>query len=144
MGDPSDNPSESSLLGNDRPEIRQASASTDTARDSIVLDELLGLLAARRRQLVLYCLETSETPMAVADLADDLIRLTTDASPPTVQDERERVYLSLYHRHLPKLADAGLVSFDSDRNLVGLCGDAEDLPSSTDESSTNNHPGKSN
>ena len=50
--------------------------------------------------------------MALADLTDELVREEFGASPASVQDERERMYVSLYHCHLPKLAEAGLVDFD--------------------------------
>ena len=64
--------------------------------------------------------------MALADLTDDLVRREADASPTAVQDERERIYVSLYHHHLPELATADLVSFDIDRRLVGLCADGDE------------------
>ncbi len=66
--------------------------------------------------------------MAVADLADDVVRRETDRSPTAMQDERERIYVSLYHNHLPKLAAAELVRFDADRKLVELAADVGELP----------------
>ena len=86
--------------------------STRNSDGSASLDELLDALADQRRRFVLRTVERSETPMALADLADELVREEFGASPASVQDERERIYVSLYHCHLPKLAEAGLVTFD--------------------------------
>ena len=63
--------------------------------------------------------------MALADLTDEIVRLETDAPPTAIPEKREQVYTHLYHRHLPKLAESRLVSFDMNENLVCL-GDAVD------------------
>lgn len=146
MTDESDDPGQLPPAGDDRgdrPESQRTETTvdvTDTTNDSEMLDGLHHVLRNRRRRDVLRCLRTAETPMAVADLADELVRRETDASPPAVQDVREEIYLSLYHYHLPKLADADLVSFDSDRKLASLREDAEDLPRNLVRPSEDDHP----
>ena len=40
-------------------------------------------------------------------------------------DARRRVLIDLYHCQLPRLADAGLVSYDPDRPVVGITGRGE-------------------
>ena len=100
---------------------RNSSNSETRPHDADRTAELYEVLSDPRRRRVLSCLRSSRTPMALADLTDDLLRREADASPSAAQDERERIYVSLYHRHLPKLGKAGLVSFDIDRKLVGLC-----------------------
>lgn len=103
-------------------------------------DELLRVLADRRRRYVLQCLKTAKTPMALADLADDLVRWELDAEPTAVQDERERIYISLYHHHLPKLAEHDLVSFDLNQKLVSLGEAATDLGLGIIQTHQNSHP----
>lgn len=144
MTDESDNTSHIPLAGGDRPEGQPSSTTIDAKGDSVVRNGEYQILRNRRRRYTLYCLKTSETPMAVADLADEIVRWETDASPPAVQDVREQVYISLYHCHLPKLAEADLVSFDSDRKLVDLRDTAEDLPRSAVQPSADNHLRESN
>jgi hypothetical protein len=95
--------------------------------DALPDDELFRVLADRRRRYVLHSLETAEMPMALADLADELVRWETDEEPTAVQDERERMYVSLYHHHLPKLAEQNLVALDLNRKLVSLREAADDL-----------------
>lgn len=89
-------------------------------------DELFHVLADRRRRYVLHCLEEFETPMALTDIANELVRWETNSSPTIV--ERERAHISLYHNHLPKLADLGLVSFDSDHKTAEISEDSGELP----------------
>lgn len=137
MTDETDRPSQRALAGGSSPSNADGTGATPAG-------ERLGrVLRNRRRRYVLHCLTTSETPMALADLADDLVRWETDSSPPTAQDVRERVYVSLYHCHLPKLAEAGLVDFDSDRKLVDVRGDADDLPLAVDRPSSGERPRES-
>lgn len=89
------------------------------------VSRLFDSLSNQRRRYALYCLYRYETPMALADLTDEIIRMETDVPPTAVPEIRERAYTHLYHRHLPKLAEVGLVSFDMNENLVSL-GDAAD------------------
>ncbi|WP_331232888.1 DUF7344 domain-containing protein [Natronorarus salvus] len=93
-------------------------------------DELFQALADDRRQAVLACLAEVEGTLALADLANDVVAregVESPASPPDA--ETETVYLSLYHRHVPHLADAGLVSYDPERELVGPGPRFDDLDS---------------
>jgi len=38
-------------------------------------------------------------------------------------DAAERIYIDLYHRHLPKLQEAGVVSFDAEARLASIAVD---------------------
>lgn len=111
----------------------------DSTGDSRGDADVFRVLRNRRRRYVLYRLKTSKTPMALADLADELVRWETDTSPSAVQDMRERVYTSLYHCHLPELANKGLIDFDTDRNLVYFCEDVDDLLPGSDGPSMDEH-----
>lgn len=75
-------------------------------------DDLFDVLSNPRRRYILSHLQASKTPMALADLTDAVVRWETGEEPTAVQAVREQVYISLYHWHLPKLADAGLISFN--------------------------------
>ena len=48
--------------------------------------------------------------------------------------------ISLYHWHLPKLADADLITFDLDRKLVDLRQAGDDLPLTVVRPSPDEHP----
>lgn len=95
-------------------------------------DQVYRALADERRRGVLAILENADAPLAVADLALEIARREHDDG---VSDESyetaEQLRISLYHCHLPKLADAGLVDYDTDRQLVTLSDEptADDLAS---------------
>lgn len=78
------------------------------------------LMADAKRRAVVTALDSGGPPIALADLARQVSVYETE---PTIDREREpsphqRTYASLYHVHVPKLADAGVVSFDTDRRTV--------------------------
>lgn len=89
-------------------------------RPPVAPDALFGALADfRRRNALTTLLAHGELPLP--DLADEVTvaerdRPLSDVDPETVLD----VYLSLYHTHVPKLADAGLVAYDQERDFVSL------------------------
>lgn len=91
------------------------------------VSELLDVLANRRRRYAVYCLHTFATPMALADVTDEIVRFEMDTEPTTVPDVRKQVYTDLYHRHLPKLAAVEIVKFDTEENLVDVGPDADML-----------------
>lgn len=85
------------------------------------LDVLFDALSNRRRRSALRCLVTYDTPMTLADLADEVT--VREQEKPLTQipaDDVMQVYLSLYHAHVPKLADADLVEYSQEQDLVRL------------------------
>lgn len=91
------------------------------------VSELLDVLTKRRRRYAIYCLHTFETPMAVADITDEIVRIEMDTEPTAVPEIRQQVYTVLYHKHLPKLAEADIITFDREENLVDFGPDADGL-----------------
>lgn len=82
--------------------------------------ELARVLSTERRREALAILQKVDGPLALADLAQDLCmddggEPVTDADFEAVQ----RCYTRLYHVDVPKLADVGVVTFDTDRMVVG-------------------------
>ena len=73
------------------------------------------LLAKRRRRLALRVLQESISPLGATELAERIaVREFEDPS----SEETTTVYLSLYHNHLPRLAGADAVTYDSDEGTV--------------------------
>lgn len=86
------------------------------------------ILAHHRRRYVIHCLRKYENPMTLADLADEVAVLENDTALMEIPaEEIKRVYFSLYHTHIPKLADAELVQYQQDGDLVTLAERAENL-----------------
>lgn len=83
-------------------------------------------LADEDRRTVLSTLCESGTALSLSELA---VELAQEESGPTEiggGDAVERHEIELYHRHLPKLDDVGLVDFDQERRLVSLTAEFDD------------------
>ena len=79
--------------------------------------EIFPLLAEQRRRLVLHYLSRRVGSVRLADLAEQVARW--EGSP--TDDNVERVRTNLYHNHLPRLVDWGLIRVDPERGtVVGL------------------------
>lgn len=81
-------------------------------------DVILDLLGSQRRRDVLACLTDADDPIALADLAADVgVRESERALSEIPDGEIQTISTSLYHTHLPKLADAGVIEYD-DGDLI--------------------------
>lgn len=91
------------------------------AGDEIAHDTVFDLLSHAYRRALLDCLEQHGPSLAVADAAEEVATRNSSCSIEDVPAEDiERVYLSLYHSHVPKLADEGAVTYDRERGVVTL------------------------
>lgn len=90
------------------------------------IDEVFDVLSDRRRRTALEVLIAHEVPLALADLADEVAVREHEARITEISEETVRdVYLSLYHKHVPKLREANVVRYDQDRDLVALTDHAD-------------------
>lgn len=91
----------------------------DDASSELGVDEVFEVLSARRRRFALHHLCRERRPVAVRTLAERITEWERSVgSGATVT--LERVYTGLYHSHLPKLENMGVVSIDDERELVEL------------------------
>ncbi|MGQ3722646.1 MULTISPECIES: DUF7344 domain-containing protein [Natrialba] len=87
---------------------RQRSSSSDESR----IDELLLILSHHRRRDVLYYLSEHELA-SIESLATKITAHELDCSSSDVTpDDRKPVLIDLYHNHLPKLTNSGLIEYD--------------------------------
>ena len=90
-------------------------------------DELFAALAHRRRRSLLSLLQ-AHGELDVGSLAGRVAADERAEAIHAVPDEEvTRVQVSLFHQHLPKLDDIGLVDFDSDARRVTLSETGEQL-----------------
>lgn len=93
--------------GQDGPDPRQSAYS-----------DRYDLLADEQRRRVVAALDRVSTPTGIEALAASVVAGAED-DPEDVPDDRvERLAIELHHRHLPKLADAGLVAYDAEAHQV--------------------------
>jgi hypothetical protein len=82
-------------------------------------DNIFDALASKRSRYVLIALREAEGPLKVAELVDRVASWEMDKPINLVSDEhRKRVFTSLRHSQLPKLAMMGLVEYDESESLV--------------------------
>lgn len=85
-------------------------------QQTLQTDEVFGLLAARERRRVLQYLTNTEGSATIDELATALDREDAATTGPGTDPDRTRI--ELYHVHLPKLAEAGIVDLDERHGSV--------------------------
>jgi len=109
--------------------IDEPSASLVAVVESLDLetDVLHDILSDRRRRYSLARLHEAVQPMHLGELAqeiDDWERATEDIENP---GSPEKIHQSLYHIHVAKMGEAGLVEYDGLRDTVCLAEDGHVL-----------------
>lgn len=100
----------------------------DPPGDALPADTLYDLLSHRRRRAMLRRLDEHENPVNLSDLSRWIALGEADSDGDEVRSERLRdVRISLYHVHVPKLSDAGVVAFDRAERTVELLDDGRAL-----------------
>lgn len=77
------------------------------------LDEVLSNVSAERRRIILSVLRDCGSPMSRTALSEEIYRRETNSTEPDPESVNE-IIASLYHAHLPALANAGLIDYDFD------------------------------
>jgi len=89
-------------------------------------DDVFELLSSPRRRYVLYHLRETKDPIELTTLAEQVAAWENETSVEEItEQERKRVYVSLYQTHIPRLDEAGVVSYDKDTGMVMLQPDAD-------------------
>lgn len=76
------------------------------------------ILPVQRRRYLLYCLQLSSGPLTLAEIAHQLAVWESPDAETVARDERQHIYTSLYHDHLPALLDAELLTYSPAEDLV--------------------------
>lgn len=88
--------------------------------ESSGLDETFRLLQNARRRFVLHSLRHRAERADVSELASALAAWESGGDESVTEEGVGTVELSLHHAHLPRLAEAGTVSYDPETNRVAL------------------------
>lgn len=100
-------------------------------------DTAFDLLSNARRRLALQYLQEERGPVSIGELATQVAAMENDIPAEEVDSQqRKRTYVSLYQTHIPKLAKAGAVDYDSEEGVVELDGDARMITSYLSPSQT--------
>ncbi|MXV61270.1 hypothetical protein GS429_04165 [Natronorubrum sp. JWXQ-INN-674] len=94
-------------------------AESDADQSEFDPDDIYHLLQTRRRRDVLRYLRTTDGPVRLRDLAEQVAAWEQETTIENLtSSQRQRVYISLYQSHLPKLDNRGIVDYDKDRGVV--------------------------
>ncbi|WP_225333716.1 DUF7344 domain-containing protein [Halomicrobium urmianum] len=89
---------------------------------------IFGLLADRRPRFLLYVLYERGGTMTLDELAPHLAAIENETTSESLTPKtEERVRARLHHADVPKLAERGLVTYDSDSGAVTLTDAGEGL-----------------
>jgi len=87
--------------------------------DPLSEEEVFDLLSSSRRRRVLRHLLRDREPIGLQRLADEIAAEENGKEVDQLTDqERKRVYVSLYQTHVPAMADAGIVDYDPDSGTI--------------------------
>lgn len=87
-------------------------------QEILELDHVYEALAHPRRRYLCYTL-LEEATWSLTELATKVAAWEADVADHAVShDQRDRVYVSLYHAHVPKLVDEGVLAFDEASETV--------------------------
>jgi len=96
-----------------------------SSEEQLSKDTIFDILSNPRRRYVLYYLKQESEAIELTELAEHVAAWENETDVESLENqERKRVYVSLYQTHIPKLADVGLVDYDEDTGTVSLTGDA--------------------
>ena len=85
----------------------------------VTLSELFEILSHSRRRFVLNYLERTDGSAMTDVLAEEIaVRERADSSETSGEPAVSDIELALHHTHLPKLDEAGLVTYESSTNRL--------------------------
>lgn len=97
------------------------------SEEILELDHIYEALAHPRRRYLCYTL-LEDTEWSLTELATKVTAWENNSPEHAVTPEqRNRVYVALYHAHVPKLADEGVISFDEATERIVAAEHAEQV-----------------
>jgi len=124
-------------------EIEIQSMNTERQPTTPSLTEVYGALANDRRRMMLSILTDRTTAVDVATLSRTVAAREIGMQVDHVDEEIvEQVRTSMYHVHLPKLANAGIIQHDEEQQTVELVHDGiQQLPLTDQQRSSSSADG---
>lgn len=90
--------------------------------------DVFEILSNTRRRYAFHYLQSHDGAASLAELTDHVAAWEYDAPVGAVgSTERQRVYVSLRQTHLPRMDEAGVVTFDPAANTIELAANAADV-----------------
>ena len=104
-------------------------------QEELSQDLVFDILSSPRRRYVLYYLREATEPVQLNELSGEVAAWENDCPVEDLTDqERKRVYVSLYQTHIPKLDSVDLVDYDRESGDVTLTDRAHQIDDYLSES----------
>ena len=98
------------------------------------LSAALRVLSNPRRRHTLRVVREHGEEISLPDVADEVAVREHDRPLPEISAETvSDIYISIYHDHLPRLVDAGLLGYDQERDLVRPGFDADQFDANSSQ-----------
>ena len=95
-----------------------------TSSENLSKKQVVGLLRhEQRRAIVTYFDQKTTDRASVDDLVEYIVSSDLKRKKPSAK-HRERIRIGLFHNHLPRLADAGVLEYDQRSETVRYWGDS--------------------
>ncbi|WP_207890221.1 DUF7344 domain-containing protein [Natrarchaeobius chitinivorans] len=92
---------------------------TSQVTESVSLDTLFQILSHQHRRAVLGVLIENGRKLTLNDLTKEIAARNHETPITEVpSDDVNKFHLSLYHNHVPRLAETQLIEYDEDREIV--------------------------
>ena len=99
--------------------LRERTGTSNESQTDIDEREIHDILRNWRRRMVIKELKSSVRSVTLRELAETIAEAETGESPPP-RNVRNSVYNSLHQTHLPKMDEAGVIEYDSNRKTVSI------------------------
>lgn len=94
---------------------------SDTTQEELSRDLVFDILSSPRRRYMLYYLRQESEPVHIQKLSAEVASWENEIPVDDLTNQQQkRVYVSLYQTHIPKLEDAGIVTYDQETGTVEL------------------------
>lgn len=104
------------------------SESVEAVSESLTARDAFDILSNDRRRFALHYLMREDEPPSLNRLSRYVAAWENDVPPEEVTSkQRRRVHVALHQTHLPRMDDAGIVTYDSSAEPIRLTEKAEDL-----------------
>lgn len=103
------------------PDEQHASSEPASMATALSKDDVFHLLQCGRRRAVLRILSANDdqSVFRMRDVAEAVAAWEHDTTVAKLHsDQRQRVYISLYQSHLPKLDEHGVIAYDQSRGII--------------------------
>lgn len=100
--------------------VVQTKGKVMAVQNTTELNNTFDLLSHPHRRYVLYYLTKEFEVVDIETLAAMIAKWDEGQTATDWSDSRDTIEIALYHTHLPKLADAGIITFDADTGSIEL------------------------